>query len=73
MNTERYNVTAGKLPLLDLGLSDEHAVGAIEVLDHAALGIADELQVMAAYELALDVDLVIRGAADDNPSGRKRM
>jgi len=42
------------------------AVGAVEVLDHADRGADDDLRVMAAHELAVDLQVVVRRAANED-------
>ena len=52
--------------------AEENTVGTVEILDHAALFVGDELRVVTADEFAFYEDLVVRRAADNDPAGRKR-
>ena len=44
------------------------AVRAVEIFDHARVGGRDDLTVMAADKPAVDLQIVVRRAADDDPS-----
>src|SRR5579862_7979047 len=50
----------------------EDAVGAVEILDDAALGARDDLAVMAAHEAAVHLQVIVAGAADDGTSHLQR-
>src|SRR6185436_17550225 len=45
--------------------ADEDAVRAVQVLDHGVVAIRDDLRVMARDELAANLEIVVRRAADD--------
>lgn len=46
--------------LFHLAIADENTVRAVQVFDDAAVLVTDQLGVMPADELALDVDFIIR-------------
>ena len=66
--TDRHHVTVVEIVIAHaLGLQVD-AVGAVQILDDAALRRGDDLAVMAADEAAVDLQIVGRRAADDEPS-----
>ena len=56
---------------LDLLFAEEDSVSTVQVLDNTAFVIADQLRMVAADELALDVNLVVRSPSDDDAARRK--
>src|SRR5487761_2061088 len=44
------------------------AVRAVQILDHATIGLREDLAVVPADELAVDLQVVVRGAACDGPA-----
>ena len=47
----------------------ENAVGAVEILDQAGIGLRHDLAVMTADELAVDLYIVVRSPADHQTAG----
>src|ERR1700722_1448753 len=50
----------------------ENTVGAVEILDQAAIGTRDDLAVVPAHEAAVDLQIVVAGAAHDDAAHRQR-
>ena len=66
------HVALCKLRAPDAPAAHEDAVGAVQVLDRAAVARRDDLGVMPAHELAVDLQVVVRGAPDHEPSRREQ-
>src|SRR5690606_27620120 len=57
--------------MLDAARADVQPVRAVQVLDDALMKVRRHLRVMPRDELAADLQIVVRRAADDEAAGRK--
>jgi len=62
----------GEAVAADAPAAHVDAVGAVEVLDPAAVDGRGDLRMVAAHVLALDLQVIVDGAADDQPADPQR-
>ena len=48
---------------LDALFANEYSIGAVEVFEQAFLQVGDYLRMVTAYELAADLQFIVRGPA----------
>ena len=71
VHAERNYVAVVEAIFLDLFLTDEYAVRAVQIFDNATTFVTDKLRMVAAHKFTLDVNLVIRRTADNHATQRE--